>query len=1836
MLMVLAVLMTGNLNLQAKKVHTLGDSTMAPYDESATNTRGWGMYFGNFLTNGWTSVNYAKGGRDSRGGYNELWQNAKNNVEAGDYVLIQFAHNDGKYNGVDNLELQAYYTAQGDATNAAAVKSDGRGTTPSTTYKACLKQIVDAVKEKGATPILVSAVCRCYFNGGTITKAGQHNLADKYDAIVDGVLKTSQKLATDDHSMDYSYQMKQLATELGVAFIDMTTATKDLYESYSTYDKCYAALFDKGAETDNTHYNLTGALTAARLCAQLMKQQGILADNIVIPTDLSFNPSTADMGDVYVGQSATKELTLSGLGLDPATGTVTVTATDGIQLSTDKQNWQSSLSVNYENGTLIKTFYAKVNITAAGAFNGTITATIGSKSVDAAVTVNGIELGGGDPFTATWALTANDNAVVSGNATAAAAKVEGMVKYGNNSQKGLMVSTSDGGTWVKAEDDSPNQYVQFSVTAPDGKKLDINHIAMKVGGHGGGGMRCHVYYSTDGFVTRTTIYSPASMTSGVMNEVDVTPVIKLEEGDQLQIRVYPWYTGNATGKWLCVSDVVVGGQSKDAAGVNISGTITYTLDKGGLAQNDDAVVMNPNELSAGFAAKRWSYDGTNDKVVIEGTTFYGASGDTPMMQLRYNAATSETLSTVADNDCTVTLTLTPEDGFSFVPSNVSFLAGKFNSGNPHLTFAVEAGEKKETLKDNVDLNRSKTNPRVDPSTFSEELTGYTATADNPLKLHFSFLNVQGTRSAGIANVVVTGTLVGAAAQVTKYALNTQVLPSAEAGSISRDPDMEQYKEGTQVTLKATKNFGYQFKEWQDGDGKSVSTDATTTVTMDSEKTMKAVFEAVPVYTIITKVTNDADRDLGSITLTPNEHSGKYEAGTKVQAVANESKILKFTNWEDNSTAATREITVNGDMTITANYEVQDFIAVFDASQTSAYATQGSYPFAADITWDANRNAKVSVVKQSDGSLVTGTNATPVVRNRANSGVLTSLSGVFQNGYNTADIAWQYQFSTVGFTSATFTADMAAKNAATKNWKAQISTDGTTFADLGNAWEVTANVSKPLSFELPATAIGKETVYVRITGTGSDLLSTTYAFDKGTSAEGLAYTDHSESQVGNVYVLGEAVVEKDETAPVVTSTVPADGATGVSASGKITISYNEKIEAAEGTTATAAATLTVAGGSPANMTPAWSTRSVSFDYSGLEYGKQYTFVLPANYVQDKSGNKDAQEHRIVFTVMDRPTISKGAYDAVVSTTAELSAAIAEANSRSDKNTRYRIFVKKGTYKLPTGATKHYKHTNSDGSTVYWEGDLPDPITYIKAANISFIGEDRDATIITQDITNDADMLFTGQFGTAHKYEEIKNSAVLQLESAATGTYFQDITIKSGINDALGRNLAILDNSSKTIYKNSLLYGYQDTWTSNNQNGLYYFEDGQVRGRTDYLCGSGDAYFKGLELLQVASGYAAVPSVPKSIGWVFKDCTFSASGDGVNGTYTLGRPWGKGTPVAVFIDTKMNVTPKAEGWNEMSGGWPKRFAEYNSTTASGAAVDLSSRKTVFADTHENNPVLTAEEAATYSDMGAMFGDWQPTLATEQAPVPANVAADGAVLTWDNSDYALLWAVCKDGDIIAFTGEPTYTATEAGTYTIRAANEMGGLSPVSEAVEVTASIITPAKQYTTYVTTAALDFSNVSGLKAYVAISTTTTSVAMQEVGAVPSGTPLLLMAETTDQAYTIPATSSATAPTVNLLKAGDGTTVIGGSSRYDYVLKDGEFRRAAEGTVDKGKAYLHLESLPSNAAALTISIEGTTGISEVQDLGFKVHGSEAFYNLSGQRVAQPAKGLYIVNGRKVVMK
>ena len=137
--------------------------------------------------------------------------------------------------------------------------------------------------------------------------------------------------------------------------------------------------------------------------------------------------------------------------------------------------------------------------------------------------------------------------------------------------------------------------------------------------------------------------------------------------------------------------------------------------------------------------------------------------------------------------------------------------------------------------------------------------------------------------------------------------------------------------------------------------------------------------------------------------------------------------------------------------------------------------------------------------------------------------------------------------------------------------------------------------------------------------------------------------------------------------------------------------------------------------------------------------------------------------------------------------------------------------------------------------------------------------------------------------------------------------------------------------------------------------------------------------------------------------------------------------------------------------MGTGWPARFAEYNSTTASGTTIDLSNRKKTFAGTHDNNPVLTKEEADSYTIEKVMGGDddWNPASLTEQASAPTNVEIDGSTLTWDDSQYVLCWAVCRDGKVIDFTTEPTYTVGDASAkYSVRAANQMGGLGEAAEA--------------------------------------------------------------------------------------------------------------------------------------------------------------------------------------------
>ena len=581
LLITLAVMLCSASN--GKKVHTLGDSTMAPYDESATVTRGWGMYFGNFLTNGWSSINYARGGRDARGGYEELWQSAKKQVTEGDYVIITFGHNDEKNGGMDGYALYDYYVSKGDQTAAAAV--DKRGTVPSTTYKENLGKIVDEAIALGAHPVICSPVCRAYFTGNKIRRNGRHDLGDSFSILTSDGPVDGNTVSANDHTMDYAWHSEQLAKEKGVPFIDLTQATAELYESYGS-GKCLEYLFDGQG---STHFNTTGALLVARECARLMKAQGIMADGITIPTDISVTPATADFGEAYKGQTLTKELTINGFGLSPESGSVSVTATDGILVSLDKKEWKTTINIDYSASTLVKSFYAQMTLTENGQTTGNITVTQGAKTINVPVSANAVSLEGGTEVKAYWRLEKDDSYELTGPASVIGESWEGMYvqRYANpnantvwpegtgfDASRKMQRNLLTGDNWPADEiDDNPNRYIQFGIKASKGTILKINNISMFVCGAGGNGMCAHIYYSTDNFETRTTIYEKKKMTANMPDLVAVTPVISLEEGQELLVRVYPWYNNAATGKTICISDVTISGVAVDA---NTTGCIELT------------------------------------------------------------------------------------------------------------------------------------------------------------------------------------------------------------------------------------------------------------------------------------------------------------------------------------------------------------------------------------------------------------------------------------------------------------------------------------------------------------------------------------------------------------------------------------------------------------------------------------------------------------------------------------------------------------------------------------------------------------------------------------------------------------------------------------------------------------------------------------------------------------------------------------------------------------------------------------------------------------------------------------------------------------------------------------------------------------------------------------------------------------------------------------------------------------------------------------------------------------------------------------------------------------
>lgn len=293
------------------KVHTFGDSTCSTYAES-TGKSGWGQLLQNIFDSDLVEChNWAKSGATAGTFYQKQWPTAKASIEAGDYVFIQFGHND-----------QKVYTE-----DLAGPKA----------YVANLKTLISAVQALDATPILVTSICRNLWTNDTISLLGRHDTRAEVNA------------ETMPDGYDYPQIMRELATELGLYCLDMTTATKDLFEEIRQGKT--TTLFASG---DASHTNSTGSDINTRLCGQLIKStlpadhelvQALIEDNIVVP----------DLVDAEEYVNTEHTWTFDSYG--KKTNYTTLTCQDGLYLRPGSKPFTgiaSSPTLSFPDGTTVK------------------------------------------------------------------------------------------------------------------------------------------------------------------------------------------------------------------------------------------------------------------------------------------------------------------------------------------------------------------------------------------------------------------------------------------------------------------------------------------------------------------------------------------------------------------------------------------------------------------------------------------------------------------------------------------------------------------------------------------------------------------------------------------------------------------------------------------------------------------------------------------------------------------------------------------------------------------------------------------------------------------------------------------------------------------------------------------------------------------------------------------------------------------------------------------------------------------------------------------------------------------------------------------------------------------------------------------------------------------------------------------------------------------------------------------------------------------------------------------------------------------------------------------
>ena len=227
----------------AMTIFLLGDSTVTDQPREPYNS--WGQMLPRFLKPDVALANHAESGESLKGslGARRL-DKVLGSIKHGDYVFIQFGHNDQK--------------------------ERGEGVGAFTTYKASLKQFVSETRQRGATPVVITPVARRNFNaeGQLINNLG-----------------------------DYPEAVRQVAKEENVALIDLHAMSRLFYMALETQGKDVSK--KAFAPGDNTHHNNYGSYELARCIVEGIKAAKLPLAKFIVDDVAAFDPAHPDPIDTF-------------------------------------------------------------------------------------------------------------------------------------------------------------------------------------------------------------------------------------------------------------------------------------------------------------------------------------------------------------------------------------------------------------------------------------------------------------------------------------------------------------------------------------------------------------------------------------------------------------------------------------------------------------------------------------------------------------------------------------------------------------------------------------------------------------------------------------------------------------------------------------------------------------------------------------------------------------------------------------------------------------------------------------------------------------------------------------------------------------------------------------------------------------------------------------------------------------------------------------------------------------------------------------------------------------------------------------------------------------------------------------------------------------------------------------------------------------------------------------------------------------------------------------------------------------------------------------------------